>query len=74
MSDLGALFAPRPALIISGTEDSIFPIEATRRAYKTLQGTYALLGAEERLDNDFFPGPHSWSNRKTIAFLEKHFG
>ena len=74
MSDLGALFAPRPALMISGTEDSIFPIEATRRAYDTLQKTYRLLGAEDNLDRDFFPGPHSWSNRKTLQFLRKHFG
>ncbi len=74
MSDIAALIAPRPLLIISGSEDSIFPIEATKRAYKTLAGTYEVLGARDNLDSDFFEGVHEWSNRKTLPFLEKHFG
>ena len=48
MSDVAALFAPRPMLIISGDEDRIFPIDATKRAYAELETTYAVLGAEER--------------------------
>jgi dienelactone hydrolase len=74
MSDVAALIAPRPALIISGTKDSIFPIDATRTAYATLANTYATLGVPERLDSDFFEGVHEWSNRKTISFLKKHLG
>ena len=73
MSDIGALIAPRPALIISGDGDPIFPIEATRRAYGDLAKTYALLGATENLDSDFFEGVHEWSNTKTLPFLERHF-
>ncbi len=74
MSDVAALFAPRPMLIISGDEDRIFPIDATERAYAELEKTYALLGAQDNLDSDFFEGVHQWSNRKTLPFLEKHFG
>ncbi len=74
MSDIGALIAPRPCLVISGTDDPIFPIEATERAYDKLAETYALLGASDKLENDFFKGPHAWSNRKTLGFLAKHFG
>jgi len=74
MSDVGALIAPRPFLVISGSEDPIFPIKATRRATKTLAKTYELLGARKRLDSDFFKGPHAWSNRKTLPFLRKHWG
>jgi dienelactone hydrolase len=74
MSDVGALIAPRPALIISGTEDKIFPIEATKRAYEDLARTYELLGASENVESDFFEGVHEWSNRKTLPFLERHFG
>jgi dienelactone hydrolase len=74
MSDVAALFAPRPCLIISGRSDSIFPIAATRRAFRTLGKTYALLGARANLESDFFEGGHAWSNCKTLGFLEKHFG
>ena len=73
MSDVGALIAPRPFLVISGTKDPIFPIEATKKAYGELSAVYRLLGAEENLEKDFFDGPHAWSNRKTLPFLRKHF-
>lgn len=74
MSDVAALFAPRPMLVISGTGDEIFPIEATQRAYAELERVYALLGAPEKIDDDFFEGVHQWSNRKTLPFLAEHFG
>jgi len=74
MSDVGALIAPRPLLVISGTEDKIFPIDATRRAYDTLAGTYAVLGARGHIESDFFEGVHEWSNRKTLPFLQQHLG
>ncbi len=74
MSDIAALIAPRPLLIISGIKDSIFPIKATRKAYKQLEQVYKLLGAGKNLEKDFFDGPHSWSNRKSLSFLKKHFG
>ncbi|MFP4500810.1 MAG: alpha/beta hydrolase [Candidatus Hydrogenedentota bacterium] len=74
MSDVAALIAPRPLLIISGDEDSIFPIEATRRAFTQLAETYTVLDARDNLESDFFSGEHQWSNRKTLPFLEQHLG
>jgi len=74
MSDVAALIAPRPFLVISGTDDPIFPIAATRKATKTLAKTYKLLGAPTCLDSDFFQGGHGWNNRKTLPFLRKHWG
>ena len=74
MREVAALIAPRPLLVISGTKDSIFPIEATRRAYSDLEPVYNLLNADGALESDFFDGPHAWSNRETQPFLEKHFG
>jgi len=73
MSDVAALIAPRPMLVISGSDDNIFPIEATKRAFQTLAGTYEILGARDKLDSDFFEGVHEWSNRKTLPFLATHF-
>ncbi len=74
MSDVAALIAPRPALVISGTKDEIFPIDATREAYATLSRTYEVLGAGENLESDFFEGVHEWSNGKTLPFLAAHLG
>jgi dienelactone hydrolase len=74
MREVAALFAPRPFLVISGTHDAIFPIEATRAAYADLEPVYELLSAGDKLDHDFFDGPHSWSNNKTLPFLRQHFG
>ncbi len=74
MSDVVALYAPRPVLLINGINDPIFPIQEAREGYAKLQEVYRLLGKEENIDADFFDGPHAWSNRKTIPFLKKHFG
>ncbi len=74
MTDVGALIAPRALLVISGSKDSIFPIDATKRAFAQLETTYAVLGASEAIESDFFEGVHQWSNRKSLPFLEKHFG
>lgn len=74
MSDVAALIAPRPLLIISGDQDEIFPIDATRRAYAALEKTYAVLDAAGNLESDFFEGVHQWSNRKSLGFLKTHFG
>jgi len=74
MSDVAALIAPRPTLIISGSDDPIFPLEATQRAYAQLVKTYGVLGAKDKLESDFFEGVHQWSNRKSLPFLAAHFG
>lgn len=74
MRDVAALIAPRPLLVISGTEDTIFPIEATRRAFDELAETYRVLDASDKLESDFFEGVHEWSNRKTLPFLKLHLG
>ena len=74
MSDVVALHAPRPVLLINGIKDTIFPIAQAREGYEELKMVYALLGVPDRLDADFFDGPHAWSNNKSLPFLEKHFG
>ena len=74
MREVAALFAPKPMLVISGTKDPIFPIAATRRAYRDLYEVYCTLGESGKLDRDFFNGPHAWKHRKTVPFLRKHWG
>ena len=74
MSDVVALVAPRPVLVINGTKDRVARIEEAKKGYAKLKEVYALSGASENLEADFFDGPHAWSNNKTLPFLEKHFG
>lgn len=74
VSDVAALIAPRPLLLIHGERDDGFPIAATRRATEALRRTYELLDAGDDLWTDFFGGGHAWSNRKVLPFLEQHLG
>ncbi len=71
MSDVAGLIAPRPLLIESGTDDPIFPVEATEAAYRELQCVYELLGVPERLDKDIFSGEHQFSGRKAFDWLAR---
>lgn len=48
MSDIMGLFAPKPVVIVAGREDEIFPIQATRRAFRKLQHIYDSCGAKRR--------------------------
>lgn len=48
MHDVMGLFAPKPVVLVAGKEDPIFPIAATRRAYKQLRKIYDAFGAKDR--------------------------
>lgn len=48
MPDVMGLFAPRPVVIVAGRDDGIFPIAATRRAFKDLHKIYRAAGAADR--------------------------
>jgi dienelactone hydrolase len=48
MGDILGLFAPRPAVVVTGKEDEIFPIKATRREFRHLQGIYDACGEKSR--------------------------
>ncbi len=74
MSDVVALHAPRPVLLINGIGDPIFPIAEAQKGFEKLRQVYRVLGVETNVDADFFEGGHRWSNNKSIDFLSKHFG
>jgi len=71
MADMASLIAPRALLIESGTEDSIFPIQATELAFERLKRAYDLLGVPERLDKDIFEGGHKFSGRKAYDWINQ---
>lgn len=48
MADVMGLFAPKPVVLVAGKQDTIFPIAATRKAFRQLKRIYAAAGAEDR--------------------------
>jgi hypothetical protein len=72
--DLGALVAPRPLLIETGTEDPIFPVEAARREVARLATVYGTLGVPERLEHEVFEGGHRWNGVRAYGFLDEWLG
>ena len=72
MPDVAGLIAPRAMFVESGTKDSIFPIEATRRAFDRAREIWGVWGAENQLGLEVFEGDHSFSGREGFPFLKKH--
>ena len=72
--DLGALVAPRPLLVETGTEDNIFPVDAARAAMEQLRAVYGALGIGDRLEHDVFDGGHRWHGTMAYSFLERWLG
>lgn len=72
--DLGALIAPRPLLVETGTGDNIFPVGAARRAMGELRTVYEVMDAGDRLEHDVFEGPHRWHGTVAYPFLARWLG
>lgn len=72
--DVGALVAPRPLLVESGTEDLLFPVDEARRTVAELRVVYDRLGAPDRLVHHVFEGDHRWDGTATGPFLERWLG
>jgi dienelactone hydrolase len=72
--DLGALVAPRPMLIETGTEDDLFPVAAATESVRRLRLVYEQLGAGDRLEHDVFEGGHEWHGAEALPFLDRWLG
>lgn len=73
MWDVAGLIAPRPALMIAGRDDKIFPIEATRRAFEHLQNIYAAQGVPEHCELFVGQGGHRYYKTRVWHFAREHF-
>jgi dienelactone hydrolase len=69
--DLGALIAPRPLLIETGTEDQIFPLAAATESVRRTGLVYEYAGASDRLAHDVFEGGHQWHGAESLPFLDR---
>ncbi len=72
MSDIAGLIAPRPLLIIAGTKDPIFPIDAAREGFAKVQKIYAAAGKGDNVELYEGPGSHRYyADRVWDFFAEK---
>jgi dienelactone hydrolase len=69
--DLGALIAPRPLLVETGTEDPLFPLPAATEAVRRTRLVYAAARVDERLEHDVFDGEHQWHGVAALPFLHR---
>ncbi len=71
MYDIAGLVAPRRLFVESGTRDRIFPIEASREAFKKAQHIYTIFGVPERIEREIFEGEHEFHGKGAFEFLKK---
>jgi dienelactone hydrolase len=71
--DLGALVAPRPLLIETGTEDLLFPVAAATESVRRTRLVYDRLapGEPDRLVHDVFEGDHQWHGTVALPFFDR---
>ena len=74
-SDVLAIRAPAPVLVIGAQEDPEFPPEGTRRTGEKLKQSWALFGAQENARWKLFDGPHDYNREMrelAIGFFDEH--
>lgn len=73
MHDVAGLIAPRPFLAVHGTKDTIFPIEATRRAFEELRVIYEAFGARDKAVLYEGRGGHRYYKERVWSFVKFWF-
>ena len=71
MYDIAGLIAPRALFVESGTEDSIFPIAATRFAVNEAKAIFKCFEADDKLRLEVFEAGHSFHGVGAFAFLKE---
>ncbi len=71
MYDIAGLIAPRALFVESGTEDTIFPIEATRFAVDQAKAIFKVFGADDKLGFEAFDADHRFHGVGAFQFLKR---
>jgi dienelactone hydrolase len=72
MYDVAGLIAPHPLFVESGERDDIFPIAASRASFERVKKIYAAFGADAVVEQETFPGEHSFWGKRGLPFLARH--
>ncbi|MCL1909866.1 MAG: acetylxylan esterase, partial [Kiritimatiellaeota bacterium] len=49
MGDMAGMIAPRPLVIVAGSEDDIFPLDGVKKAFATAEKMYAAAGVPDKI-------------------------
>jgi dienelactone hydrolase len=71
MHDIAGLIAPRPLFVESGEKDNIFPIRASIESFKQVKAIYDVFSAGDRVEQEVFPGEHSFWGKRGVPFLAR---
>lgn len=77
MGDLGALIAPRPLLIETGSRDGLNGergLANVNEQVEIAQQAYALLDAQDHLAHSVFDGDHRWHGVDALPWLTRWLG
>ena len=72
--DVGSLTMPNPLMVVHGWQDTLFPPEGVRTAFKSLAQCYDLIGKPERFHTITFDGPHKFpleAQRDMLAWFDR---
>ena len=58
--DVGSLTMPNPLMVVHGWQDTLFPPDGVRSAFKNLTQCYEAIGKPERFQTVTFDGPHKF--------------
>ena len=71
MHDIAGLIAPRALFVESGEKDNIFPIHASIESFNKVRDVYSVFGAADRIEQEVFPGEHSFWGKRGVPFLAR---
>ena len=69
MYDVAGLIAPRPLFSEAGAYDPIFPVAASQESFRLVKDIYAVMGAEDLVQQEIFEGGHSFHGGRGWPFV-----
>lgn len=70
-AEMAALIAPRPFMVENGYLDLVMPVEWASAEYAKLRKVYFYLGVPDRIEMEYFDGPHRVDGVATVKFLHR---
>lgn len=74
MAEIAGLFAPRPMVVVAGSQDDIFPLRGVRRSYRDLRAIYRGADAERHCALVVGDGGHRFFADAAWAALRRMIG
>lgn len=71
-AELSNLMAPRPFMVERGHDDGVAPDEWVAWEFAKVRRHYVKLGLADKVEIEFFNGPHSINGKGTFDFLHRH--